>query len=335
MQVRKKNSFLVRLFSSFFLIGLLLFVLSRFFLFSRDAEDKAKTSFLEFSEHYSVFAVPIPKNVNFAGENVPVDNYDVFESLDREFLVNTYWQSQTLLFIKRANKYFPIIEPILKENNIPEDFKYLVLAESGLMNVVSPSKAVGFWQFMKKTGQQYGLIINKNIDERYHIEKATQAACKYLNDAYKILKNWTLVAASYNMGMASLKRELNNQHVSSYYDLYLNRETSRYVYRVIAIKYILSNPKKYGFYFKKKDLYTYPEYVLDTIDTTINSLEDFAISKSVNLKLLKDLNPWIRGRALKNPDSINYVIKIPVKRNLFKKYFSEEQATDLSVRDSI
>ncbi len=332
--MKKNLKFILRLsFSLITIIVLVVFI--RFFLFSKDTGAKDKEFSRDFSGHYSIYAVPIPKHLNFAGEPVPVEKYDVFEGLDREFLVNTYWQSQTLLFIKRANKYFPIIEPILKKNNIPEDFKYLALAESGLMNVVSPSHAVGFWQFVKKTGQQYGLTVNKNIDERYHLEKSTQAACDYLNDAYEIFNNWTLVAASYNVGMKNLKKQLDKQQVASYYDMYLNKETARYVYRIIAIKYILSNPGKYGFHFRKKDLYRYPEFKVDTIDTTINSLEDFAISQSVNLKLLKDLNPWIRGRSLQNPDSVKYGIKIPVKRELFEDYFSDEQEMPSSVNDSI
>ncbi len=332
--MRRNSKFLLRLFFSLML--LIIFVaLVKFFSFSKDTGIKDKEFSRDFSGHYAVYAVPIPKHLNFAGELVPIKKYDVFESLDRELLVNTYWQSQTLLFIKRANKYFPIIEPILKKNNIPEDFKYLALAESGLMNVTSPSHAVGFWQFMKKTGQQYGLTVNKNIDERYHLEKSTQAACDYLNDAYKLFNNWTLVAASYNVGMGNLKKQLEKQKVLSYYDLYLNKETARYVYRIIAIKYILSNPERYGFHFRKKDLYRYPEFKVDTIDTTINSLEDFAISRSINLKLLKDLNPWIRGRKLQNPDSMKYGIKIPVKRDFFEDYFLEEEQKSSSADDSI
>ncbi|MCD6366489.1 MAG: lytic transglycosylase domain-containing protein [Bacteroidales bacterium] len=332
--MKKNLKFLVRLLFSLMLI-IILVTLVKFFSFSKNTGVEDNEFSHEFSGHYSVFAVPIPEHLNFAGESVPTKKYDIFEGIDREFLVNTYWQSQTLLFIKRANKYFPIIEPILKKNNIPEDFKYIALAESGLMNVTSPSHAVGFWQFMKKTGQQYGLKVDKNIDERYHLEKSTQAACDYLNDAFKIFKNWTLVAASYNVGMGNLRKQLNKQQVSSYHDLYLNTETARYVYRIIAIKYILSNPEKYGFHFRKKDLYRYPEFRVDSIDTTINSLEDFAVSQSINLKLLKDLNPWIRGRSLQNPDSVKYGIKIPVKRGFFEDYFSEEQESPSPVNDSI
>jgi len=329
----KKNKSLFRL--AFFLLTITVLVtFVRFFSFSK-IENKDKVSSNEFLRHYAIYAVPMPENLNFAGEPVPIKKYDVFESLDREFLVNTYWQSQTLLFIKRANKYFPIIEPILKKNNIPDDFKYLALAESGLTNAVSPSHAVGFWQFMKKTAKQYGLTVNKNIDERYHLEKSTQAACDYLNAAYDIFKNWTLVAASYNIGMGSLKNQLLKQQVTSYYDLYLNQQTARYVYRIIAIKYILSNPERYGFHFRQKDLYRYPEFKIDTIDTTITSLEDFAISQSINLKILKDMNPWIRGRQLLNPDSIKYAIKVPLKRNFLEDYYFQEEQDSASPVDSI
>ena len=330
----KKNNSLFRL--TFFLLTLIVLVtLVRFFSFYKITGNKDKTFSNKFLEHYAIYAVPMPENLNFSGEPVPIEKYDVFESLDREFLVNTYWQSQTLLFIKRANKYFPIIEPILKKNNIPEDFKYLALAESGLTNVASPSHAVGFWQFLKKTAIQYGLTVNNNIDERYHLEKSTQAACDYLNAAYDIFGNWTLVAASYNVGMKSLKNQLRKQQVSSYYNLYLNQQTARYVYRIIAIKYILSNPEKYGFHFRQKDLYRYPKFKIDTIDTTITSLEDFSISQSINLKLLKDMNPWIRGRQLLNPDSIKYAIKVPLKRNFLEDFSSQEEQDSVSPVDSI
>lgn len=321
----------------FIRVLLILFVLFfigtifKYFTFSKDYNYDDKKYDQDFPKNYSIYAVPIPEHVNFAGEKVPIENYDVFESLDREFLVNTYWQSQTLLFIKRAHKFFPVIEPILKKNNIPDDFKYLALAESGLMNVVSPSRAVGYWQFTKATAEQYGLIVNKTIDERYHIEKSTQAACDYLNEAYQLYKNWTLAAASYNVGKMAIVKILKQQHVNSYYDLYLNSETARYVYRIIAIKYILNSPEKYGFHFRKKDLYKFPEFKEITIDTTINSLEQFAESLLINYKVFKEMNPWVRSNQILNSDSTSYTFKILDDRKIFKNYFDD---TD-NIKDSL
>ncbi len=317
-----------------FIIVLILFsggTIFKYFTFSKDFNYDEKGYNLDFPKNYSIYAVPIPKHVNFAGEAVPIEKYDVFESLDREFLVNTYWQSQTLLFIKRANKFFPIIEPILKKNNIPDDFKYLALAESGLMNVVSPSRAEGYWQFTKATAEQYGLKVDKTIDERYSIEKSTQAACDYLNEAYKLFNSWTLAAASYNVGKGAMNKVLKKQLVSSYYDLYLNSETARYVYRIIAIKYILSDPEKYGFHFRKRDLYKFPEYREVTIDTTINSLEQFSNSLLINYKVFKEMNPWVRSNQILNPDSVEYTFKIPTDREVFKNYFDEAD----NIKDSL
>ncbi len=266
----------------------------------------------EFVNSYAIYPVDIPKNLNFAEEIIPIENYDVYETIDREFLVNTYWQSQTLLFLKRANKYFPIIEPILKKNNIPDDFKYLCVIESGLTNAVSPSGAKGFWQFIKKTGQEYHLEINTEIDERYNLEKATQAACNYFNEAYKKFNNWTLVAASYNMGKSGLAKQLRKQITNNYWDLLLNNETSRYVNRIIAVKTIMKNPEKYGFHVRQKDLYENVPTKTIEIDSTINNLALFAYQKGVNYKILKNLNPWLRQNYLKNKYKKTYLIKLPV-----------------------
>lgn len=259
----------------------------------------------------AVFSPKIPSDATFAGEIVPVANYDVLESLDNEMLANALWHSQMMRFIKRANRYFPIIEPILKKNGIPDDFKYLAVAESGLANVVSPSKAAGFWQFLSKTGKEFGLTINKEIDERYHLEKSTQAACDYLNKAYKKFGNWTLVAASYNMGMGGLSRRLAKQKVNSYYDLLLNTETGRYVYRIVAIKTIMSKPNNYGFNLRYKELYS--PIPTDSIlsDSTISNLQQWSIDKGVNYKILKLLNPWIRKDYINNPNRKVYIINLP------------------------
>ncbi|MDD3723743.1 MAG: lytic transglycosylase domain-containing protein, partial [Lutibacter sp.] len=208
------------------------------------------------SETYQIKALKIPENLDFAGERVPTENNDIKERIDRELLTNTYWQSNTLLMFKRAHKFFPMIEPILKENGIPNDFKYLALIESGLLNVTSPAGAKGFWQILDGTAKENGLEVNSNVDERYHVEKSTQAACNYLKAAKERFGNWTLAAAAYNAGNRGVSSKMETQKVSSYYDLLLGDETERYILRIVAVKEILSNPDKYGFIFDKEDLYT-------------------------------------------------------------------------------
>ena len=276
-----------------------------------DTEDSPlKESFFN---NYKVYAIDLPEKLDFAGERVPIEDPDVYERLDREFLVNTYWQSNGLLYIKRANKYFPIIEPILKRNNIPDDFKYLALIESGLTNAVSPAGASGFWQFMKSAAKEYGLEVGDQVDERYHLEKATQAACDYLNAAKRSTGSWTMAAAAYNAGVAGMNRQANLQETNNYYDLWLNNETSRYVFRILAVKEIMKNPKKYGFIFDKKHLYNeLPTYSV-MIDSSITNLISFAKQYNITYKDLKIYNPWLRDRKLENKDGKTYYIKIPKK----------------------
>ncbi|HLT51457.1 MAG TPA: lytic transglycosylase domain-containing protein, partial [Arenibacter sp.] len=197
---------------------------------------------------YRITPIEIPEDLNFAGEAVPFEDPEIMERVDREFLVNAYWQSNALLLMKRAHKFFPIIEPILAKNGIPDDFKYLALAESGLQNVVSPAGATGFWQIMPATGREYGLEINKNVDERYHVEKSTEVACRYLKKSKERFGSWTLAAAAYNAGAGGIQKFMGIQKVDAYYDLLLGEETGRYVFRILAIKEILSNPEKYGFH---------------------------------------------------------------------------------------
>lgn len=254
--------------------------------------------------------VPFPKTMVFANEEVPLKNIDVAERLDRELIVNTYWHSQTILFHKRATRWFPVIEPILKEENVPDDFKYLTVIESGLDNVVSPAGARGFWQFMKSTANSYNLEVNDNIDERYNVEKATRAACTYLKNAKDKFGSWTLAAASYNMGIAGLENRMNQQKCTSYYDLLLNEETARYVYRIIAAKQIMTNSEIYGFEFIDDDLYEPYSYSIVKVDSTVNDLTSFAINQGINYKILKLLNPWLRTNQLPNPNNKTYEIKI-------------------------
>jgi len=258
-----------------------------------------------------VLAVEIPDKLDFAGEPVPVDRFDVRESLDKELTGNTFFQSQTSMYLKRANRWFPVIEPILKKNNIPDDFKYLAVSESGLENVVSPAGAVGFWQILKETATSFGLVVTEEIDERYNVEKSTEAACKYLRDAYNTYKSWTEAAASYNMGKAGLNKQIESQQNTSYYDLLLNIETSRYVYRILAFKIILSNPRNYGYYFSKRDLYpAIPTYAV-AVDSSITNIAGFAKKQNVSYKILKWFNPWLRKNTLTNLQKKKYFITLP------------------------
>ena len=262
-------------------------------------------------ESYTVYGVEIPGKVSFAGEPVPLDLFDVKEALDRELLSNTYFHSQTIRLIKLANRYFPQIEPVLKKNLIPEDFKYLALAESGLTQAVSPAKAVGFWQLMKGTAQDYGLEVGSEVDERYHVALSTEVACQYLIDSYQKYGNWTMTAASYNAGRRGMDRQIERQKKENYYDLLLNEETARYLYRVVAFKLIFEDPEAYGFTLAKKDLYPeVPVYKVE-VDSAIADFSDFAAEYKCNYKILKYLNPWLRDSKMSNPSHKKYEILVP------------------------
>ncbi|WP_299364276.1 lytic transglycosylase domain-containing protein [Winogradskyella sp.] len=260
---------------------------------------------------YNVYALEMPEGLNFAGEMVPVENPDIYERMDRELLVNTYWQSNGLLMFKRAQKYFPVIEPILEKNGVPDDFKYLAVIESGLTNAVSPAGARGFWQIMKTTGRENGLEINTNVDERYNLEMATEVACKYLKKAKAQFGSWTLAAAAYNAGNSGISRRLKEQGVANYYDLLLGEETGRYMFRIVALKEILNNPSKYGFNFNKSDLYTYIPTFKVEVDTAVTDFSQFAKQFGINYKILKIHNPWLRERHLNNKSRKPYTIEIP------------------------
>jgi hypothetical protein len=265
------------------------------------------------NEVYSVQAVPIPEQVSFAGEPMPLDLFDVREGLDRELLSNTYFHSQTIRLIKLANRYFPQIEPVLKANLVPDDFKYLAVAESGLTQAVSPAKAVGFWQLMKGTALDYGLVVNAEVDERYHVGKSTEVACKYLIDSYKKYGNWTMTAASYNVGRRGIDRQVERQKKENYYDLLLNEETARYIFRVVAFKMIFENPAAYGFDLTERDLYPeIPVYIVE-VDSTVTDFADFAAEYETNYKVLKYLNPWLRDNKLTNSARRNFEILLPAK----------------------
>ena len=254
-----------------------------------------------------------PSSIDFAGEPTPLRISDVKERLDRELLINANLDATTALIIKRANRYFPIIEPILKKNNVPDDFKYLAVIESGLANVVSGSGARGIWQFMPDTAKEKGMEVNDFVDERYHLEKATEAACKYLLIAKEKFGSWTMAAASYNGGMNGLSKKIEEQKVNNYYDLALTEETSRYVFRILALKEIMKEPQKFGFKLTPSDLYPLIPVKKVEVDTTINDLTKFAMSQGINYKILKIHNPWLRDKKLLNPSKKKYQIEIPME----------------------
>lgn len=254
--------------------------------------------------------VPLPLTANFAGEKAPLNVIDVKERFDREMIINANLHSSTTLVIKRAERYFPIIEPILKKNNIPDDFKYLCVIESTLSNVVSSAGASGFWQFMKGTAGEYNLVVDEYIDERYHLEKATEAACKYFKDAKARFGSWTMVAAAYNRGMAGMTKAMNSQYVDNYYDLFLNQETSRYVFRILAMKEIMTNPEKYGYDIPKSEKYPPIPMRTITLDRDIDDLPMFAQEQGSNYKLLKLYNPWLVNTLVKTKGK-TYTIELP------------------------
>lgn len=264
-----------------------------------------------FNSHYKIFSLVLPEELNFAGEPVPLDRVDILERFDRELLINTYWQSQSLIFHKKANRWFPVIEPILAAEGVPDDFKYLALIESGLSNVVSPAGATGYWQIRKETARELGLEVNNEVDERYHVEKSTRAACAYLKEAKAKFGSWTLAAASYNLGKYGLEKQMNRQMADDYYDLLLVEETSRYVFRILAAKEIISKPAQYGFHFRPSDLYQPFTVKEDTLRTAVADFAAYAKERGINYKILKILNPWLRDSYLTNPRGKAYLVKLP------------------------
>jgi len=302
MQKKSFDLFLFLVIASFFFL---------IFSFTTKRLSNDKIHQQHFNEKYKIFSINKPMNVSFCNEKVNLNSNDIWERMDKELLKNIYWQSNTILYIKRANKFFPIIEPILKENNIPADFKYLAVIESGLEDVVSPSGAAGFWQILKSTAKEYGLEVNYAIDERYNLEKSTLVACRYLQNAYDKFGSWTMAAASYNKGQNGIRRLIERQQTNNFYNLYLNSETSRYIFRILAVKEILENPKKYGFIYRYKDLYVMPKFKTIRIDSTINNLVDFANRNGTNYKILKQFNPWLRTTSLPDKSRREYFLKIP------------------------
>src|SRR5664279_3584091 len=258
---------------------------------------------------YNIKSFKLPDEVTFAGERMPLDNFDTRESLEREILTSAYRHSSTILIIKRANRYLPMIEKILKKNNVPDDFKYLVAAESEYSNMVSPAGATGFWQIMPETGREEGMEINTIVDERYDVEKSTQFACDYFLRSYEKFGSWTLAAASYDGGRSGVDEQIDIQHQHNYYDLLLSEETARYIFRVVAYKLIITNPENYGFRIGKNELYPELKYYEVKDDTAVADFSAFAEKFGTNYKLLKILNPWLRKQYLTPKLNKEYMIK--------------------------
>lgn len=276
-------------------------------------EDKIETTQEDILSYDNVLATPpIPKTVQFCGEEVPINIYYVREGLEKELIIHCYQHSRTIQTFKRSTRFFPEIEKILKEEGVPEDLKYLCVAESSLENVVSPSAAAGFWQFMESTGKNYGLEINDNVDERYHVEKSTRAACTYLKALKEKFGTWALAAAAYNMGENGLQKRITEQSVDNYWDLYLNTETSRYVNRIISYKLMFEEPEKYGVKLKLTECYRPIPYTEVSIDSTIPSLLDFAKANNILYRELKEMNPWLRDKVLPVKEK-KYSVRVPVK----------------------
>jgi len=262
---------------------------------------------------YTIQSFNLPENVTFAGELMPLYNFDTRESLEREILTSAYRHSSTILIIKRANRYLPVIEKILKENDIPDDFKYLVAAESEYSNMISPAGATGFWQIMPETGREEGMEINTVVDERYNLEKSTLFACDYFKKSYEKYGNWTLTAASYNGGRNGLDEQIAIQNQHNYYDLLLNEETARYIFRAVAYKLVITDPLSFGFNLSEEDLYPELKYYEVKVDSAITSFSDFADKFGTNYKMLKFLNPWLRKPFLTPKANKEYLIKIPAE----------------------
>jgi len=288
-------------------------LLAHLLIFSVSSESTDLDHRQRFNDGYKVFSLTLPHEVTFCGEPVPMDRIDVRERMDRELLVNTYWQSNTLLAHKRANRWFPLIEEVLRREGVPDDMKYLALVESNFTNVVSPMGAAGYWQFMKETGLGHGLEVSSEVDERYNVEKSTIAACKYLKTAYAKYGSWALSAASYNLGLGGVDKHIGRQKRESYYDLALPEETSRYVFRILAMKEIIREPERYGFHLRARDLY--PPYRTRSLEVKgpIEDIAAFALRNGTDYKTVKLLNPWLRDTKLTNKDGKAYAILLPAE----------------------
>lgn len=307
-------------------------IIGQIFIFATQKENADDLYSKALKADYRIYAPVLPDTLYFAGERVPMETYYVREGLDRELMVNMYWQSNTLLMMKRAGRFFPTIEAILKENGVPQDFKYLCVIESGLVNVTSPAKAQGYWQFMKTTGQSYGLTITDEIDMRNDIEASTRAACKFIKALHDHLGSWTAAAAAYNCGEGGLRSRLTKQGVSSYYDVRLNSETARYVYRILAIKLIFQHPQDYGYHLRKCDLYSPIPSEEVTLSGQNVDLYQFAKNNGTTYRMLRELNPWIQTDKLVNKGGATYKVKIPKQGCTLLRNIQKERNTQLVSR---
>lgn len=263
----------------------------------------------------------LPKSMIFFGEQIQLEDEDIRERLDREIITNVYFQSSTTFALKRANRFFPEIEKILSEENVPEDFKYLAVIESNLSEVTSPAGANGFWQFMPYTAKEYGLVMNDEVDERMNLSKSTHAACAFIKNSHKIFGNWVNACASYNRGIGGVQSDMKWQKTNHYFDTDMNNETGRYVFRIMALKLIMENPKRYGFDIPKYQLYKPFKIKKIKIDNEISSLADWAQTKGINLKILRKLNPWLISNKL-TIHPTDYILKLPSKNENLKNFNS-------------
>ncbi len=293
------------------IISILAFILTTFIFTNSAIPPQEKAVTVDSLPHHTYLPV-LPEKADFCGERVPLEREEIRESLDREILTNTFWHTNMILVLKRSGKYFPMIEKILAEQGVPDDFKYLCVAESSLNPLAkSPSNAVGFWQILETTGKELGLEINSEVDERYNIEKSTVVACEFLKKSYEIFGSWTLVAASYNGGKRRVSSNIRDQKQESYYDVLWAEETARYVFRILAFKEIMSAPEKYGYFLTGEDYYKPENYRTDTIKGAITDFAQYAIDNGTTYKRLKNLNPWLRQNYLTNARGKSYLVRIP------------------------
>lgn len=286
-------------------------------------KSKTENEPIRYNCENTITSPPVPSEITFAGEEVPIDVYWVYESLDRELIINSYQHSKTLRIFKLSSRIFPIIEKILKEEGVPDDFKYLCVAESGLENVTSPANAGGYWQFIPSTAKIYGLEISNDVDERCHLEKSTRAACKFLKKLKNQFGSWTMAAAAYNRGEGGLQNAVDDQKREQYWDLWLNAETSRYIFRILSFKLLFENPQTYGIKICPAQMYHPIETKKINITSSITSLPRFADEHHVTYREIRNLNPWIRNNKLTVSPGKSYQIEIPKKskdnyRTLFK-----------------
>lgn len=306
----KDKSLLNRYFFSFSLLVVIIYLL-------KIISFNIKSDCLDYSNsNFKILGLNMPSNLSFAGENVPLNDFEIKESLEKEFFRNKSWKSSSVIFFVKAKKWFPLIESILRKQGIPDDFKYVAVIESHLSNVTSPMGAAGFWQIMPATAKGYGLIINEDVDERYDVEKSTYVACKHFKDGYNYFQNWTLSAAAYNIGIGGIQSALKKQNTNNYYDLLLNDETGSFIYRILAYKTLLSNPQHFGVNNKLKSTSSFPAFKIVKVDSSITNLSAFAKHLNTNVITIKTFNAWLIGDKLTNTEKHVYEFKIPKNKNL-------------------